>query len=188
MPRKVIGLVGPIASGKGTVIDFLKEKGFKAYSLSDVLKEEVTARGLEVTRVNCNMVSNDLRGTLGADILAARTSQIIDREGYEKVVIDAIRNPSEIEFFRNKFGAKIIGVVADQKRRYEMFRERGTYTDEIQNFEQFKELDDREFAQAGEHKQQIKACLELSDAIIENEGSVSDLTQKVELALADLEK
>ena len=184
MPRKVIGLVGPIASGKGTVIDFLKEKGFKAYSLSDVLKEEVTARGLEVTRVNCNMVSNDLRGTLGADILAARTSQIIDREGYEKVVIDAIRNPSEIEFFRNKFGAKIIGVVADQKRRYEMFHERGTFTDEIQNFEQFKELDDREFAQKGSYKQQIQACLELSNVVIENNGTLQDLAQKVALALA----
>src|SRR3990167_1806923 len=99
MPRKVIGLVGPIASGKGTVIDFLKEKGFKAYSTSDVLKEEIAARGLEITRATCNAVSNDLRENLGADILAARTAEVIEQDNREYVVIDAIRNPAEIELF-----------------------------------------------------------------------------------------
>ena len=45
MPRKVIGLVGPIASGKGIVVEILKQKGYSAYSLSDVLKTEVQKRG-----------------------------------------------------------------------------------------------------------------------------------------------
>ncbi|OGH17002.1 MAG: hypothetical protein A3C30_01995 [Candidatus Levybacteria bacterium RIFCSPHIGHO2_02_FULL_40_18] len=186
MPRIVIGLVGPIASGKGTVIEFLKKKGYSAYSTSDVLKEEVKSRGLDVNRANCNLVSNDLRNTLGTDILAVRTAEIIERDNPDIIVIDAIRNPAEINYFRQKFGAKIIGVVANQRKRYDMFRARGIYTDEIQNFEQFKELDDREFAQTGSHKQQIQACLELSDVVIENDGTVENLTQKVELALANL--
>ena len=179
MPKKVIGLVGPIASGKGTVASYLKEKGYRAYSLSDVLKEEVTARGLEVARATCNIVSNDMRETLGADILARRTAEIIERDNREKVVIDAIRNPKEIDFLRQKFGAKIIGVVADQKRRYDFFVERGLYLDEIKNFEQFKELDDMELAQAGDHKQQVATCLDLADIVIENNGAVEDLEQKV---------
>ena len=41
MAKIVIGLVGPIASGKGTVIDILKNKGYTPYSLSDALKEEI---------------------------------------------------------------------------------------------------------------------------------------------------
>ena len=61
MPRKVIGLVGPIASGKGIVVEILKQKGYSAYSLSDVLKTEVQKRGLEVSRNNCHMISNELR-------------------------------------------------------------------------------------------------------------------------------
>src|SRR3989344_5139939 len=186
MPKIVIGLVGPIASGKGTVIDILKDKGYTPYSLSDALKEGIRARGLEITRLNCNRISNELRETQGADVLARRTAQVIDQERHELVAIDAIRNPLEIKFLQNKFGAKIIGVVADQKKRYEMFRERGTFTDEIQIFEQFKELDDREFAQKGSHKQQIKACLDAADVIIENEGSVSDLTRKVENYLTSI--
>ena len=184
MPKIVIGLVGLIASGKGTVIDILKDKGYTPYSLSDALKEEIRARGLEITRLNCNRISNELRETQGADVLARRTAEVIDQDKHELVAIDAIRNPLEIKFLQNKFGAKIIGVVADQKRRYEMFHERGTFTDEIQNFEQFKELDDREFAQKGSYKQQIQACLELSNVVIENNGTLQDLAQKVALALA----
>jgi len=186
MPKIVIGLVGPIASGKGTVIDILKDKGYTPYSLSDALKEEIAARGLEITRFNCNRISNELRETQGTDVLARRTAEVIDQEKHELVAIDAIRNPLEIKFLQNKFGAKIIGVVADQKRRYEMFRERGTFTDEIQIFEQFKELDDREFAQKGSHKQQIKACLDAADVIIENNSTIQDLTQKVEKFISSI--
>lgn len=36
----LIGLIGPNASGKGEVADYLKKKGYQVYSLSDVLREE----------------------------------------------------------------------------------------------------------------------------------------------------
>ena len=54
----------------------------------------------------------------------------------------------------------------------------------VETFEQFKELDDREFVQSGDYKKQVETCLELSNIVIENDGSVSDLAQKVDVALA----
>ncbi len=48
----VIGLVGPIASGKGTISEYLKSQGFVYFSLSDVVREETVARGLEMSRKN----------------------------------------------------------------------------------------------------------------------------------------
>lgn len=186
MPSQVIGLVGPIASGKGTVIEVLKKKGYASYSTSDVLKEEVRKRGLEVSRFNCNMVSNELRGKEGANILAKWTAEVIDKDNPDYVVIDAIRNPAEIEFFKEKYNAYIIGITASQARRYEMFVARGMYLDEIKSFEEFKELDDREMKQVGSHKQQIALSLAKADIVIENEGTVEDLTQKVETTLASL--
>ena len=46
----VIGLVSPIGAGKGTVIAFLQKRGFFCLSLSDRIREEITARGQEITR------------------------------------------------------------------------------------------------------------------------------------------
>lgn len=186
MPKIVIGLVGPIASGKGTIAKILEEKGYKFYSLSEGLKEEVQRRGLKVSRYNCNLVSNDMRQNLGADILAKMTAEIIERDNPQYAVIDAIRNPREINYLRQKFNARIIGVVADQKKRYKMFFERGTFTEELKTWEQFKELDDREMAQVGEHKQQVKASLNLADFVIENNGTIEELSQKVENFISKL--
>lgn len=144
MANKVFGLVGPIASGKGTVVKILVEKGYKPYSLSDRIREEITARGLEITRQNLNIVSNDLRKNLEANILAKRTVELIEKDNPEFVVIDSIRNPEEVKYLKNSLQAKIIGITAPQEKRYEMFKNRGTNDAGIESFESFKELDDLE--------------------------------------------
>lgn len=175
----VIGLVGPIASGKGTVAKILEEKNYKPYSLSDRIREEIKNRGEEITRSNLNMVSNELRETLGADILAKRTADIIEKDNDELVVIDAIRNPAEVNYLKQRFGAKIIGVNAAQEKRYEMFKNRGINTTEVNTWEEFKKLDDLELVQEGSHKQQVEECLKLADTTIGNNGTLEELKQKV---------
>lgn len=184
MIKKVVGLVGPIASGKGTVTQYLSRKGYKSYSLSDRIREEITARGLAITRESLNSVSNDLRQNLGSDILAKRTAEIIELEGSEFIVVDAIRNPAEINFLKQKFQAKIIGIVADQKKRFELFMKRGVNTTGISSWEQFKALDDTELTQEGKYKQRVNECLKLADVIIENNGTFDDLNGKVDDAIA----
>ena len=56
-----IGLTGYLATGKGVVADILKEKEFSYASLSDVVREEATAQGLEHTRENLIKVGNELK-------------------------------------------------------------------------------------------------------------------------------
>ncbi len=179
MDKRVFGLVGPIASGKGTVAQILKEKGYSVYSLSDRIREEITARGMEITRETLYEVANDLRGTLGTDILAKRTAELIEKDNPQFVVVDAIRNPAEVTFIKEKFGAKIIGVIADQRRRFDFFKNRGTNKAGVSTWEEFKTLDDLELSQVGSHRQQVKACLDLADIIIDNDGSIDDLNYKV---------
>lgn len=186
MSRFVVGLVGPIASGKGTVAKMLAEKGYAAYSLSDRIREEIKERGHEVTRDMLNMVSNELRGKMGADIWAKRTADMIVLDNPERIVIDSIRNPEEVNFLKQRFGTKIIGIIGDQKRRYELFKARGTNFAGINSWEEFKQLDDRELIQTGDHKQQVAACLELADIIIDNSGTVEDLQKKVEDFISSL--
>ena len=47
----VIGLVGPIASGKGTISEYLKSQGFVYFSLSDVVRE-ITNQKINIMGVN----------------------------------------------------------------------------------------------------------------------------------------
>ena len=74
MPKYVIVIVGPIASGKGTVVEILKDNGYIPYSFSDRIKEEIKNRGMEITRFTLNQISNELRQTMSTDIWARRNA------------------------------------------------------------------------------------------------------------------
>ncbi len=179
MPKSVICLVGPIASGKGTVVEILKENDYSPYSFSDRIKEEIKNRGLEITRFSLNEVSNELRQNVSADIWAKKNGEVIDAEGKEFIVVDGARNPAEVQYLVNKYGAKVMGIVADQNLRFERLKSRGLVHENL-TFEEFKELDDRENAQQGETTQQINECLALANITIDNDGTIEELKQKVE--------
>ena len=42
----IIGLTGPMASGKATIIGVLKKKGFQIVTMSDVIKIEADQAGI----------------------------------------------------------------------------------------------------------------------------------------------
>ena len=46
----LIGLTGRNAAGKGEVAEYLKNKSFYYYSLSDVIRDEIRSRGQQPTR------------------------------------------------------------------------------------------------------------------------------------------
>ena len=46
-------------------------------------------------------------------------------------------------------------------------------------FEQFKELDDRENTQTDEYAQQIGKSIKLADEVIDNNGTIEELKQRV---------
>jgi len=66
----LIGLTGTNGAGKGEAAAFLRSLGYAYHSLSDILREELLARGLEASRDNLIAVGNELRETFGPDILA----------------------------------------------------------------------------------------------------------------------
>ena len=113
MPKYVIVIVGPIASGKGTVVEILKDNGYIPYSFSDRIKEEIKNRGMEITRFTLNQISNELRQTMSTDIWARRNADKIDQDEPELVVVDGARNPHEVEFLQKKYGAKVLGLTED---------------------------------------------------------------------------
>jgi dephospho-CoA kinase len=67
-----IGLTGPNASGKGEVARILAARGFTLHSLSDVVREEATRRGLDHSRENLILTGTALRQQRGEGALAER--------------------------------------------------------------------------------------------------------------------
>jgi len=77
----LIGLTGKSGSGKDTVADYLKEKGFIYFSLSDIIREECKKRGKKIERDNLIKIGNELRKKHGPSVLADKTIQKIkDKE------------------------------------------------------------------------------------------------------------
>ncbi len=93
----IIGLTGPIASGKATIIETLKKKGFKSVTMSDVIRGEMELQGIPAERAKMQDFANSVRAKEGAGAWARRCLEKAKKEGWKDWVIDGIRNPSEID-------------------------------------------------------------------------------------------
>lgn len=185
MNRIIIGLVGPMCSGKGIVGKHLKDLGFEYQSLSDRVREETRARGLPVIRENLQDVGNDLRDRFGGSVLAKRTLEILD--GFQgNLVIDAIRNPAEIEFLKQVYDISIIAIDASREDRLQWYLERSSERGEDGvTPEDFYKADSRDTGIGEpENGQQVARCLEMSDIVFVNKGSKEELFLDIEILLS----
>jgi|CXWL01.1.fsa_nt_gi dephospho-CoA kinase len=172
MKRTVIGVVGPIASGKGFLAEYLKSRGFFMLTLSDRLREEADRLGIARTRENLVAIGNRWRHEFGSEVLAKRSVALIPKEA-KQVVIDGIRNPGEIVFLREFWKATIIGVDAAAQLRLDWYLERAKRRGEdTASEEAFWKANNRDLG-LGEDTlgQQGKLCLELADIRIVNDGT-----------------
>src|SRR5260221_4225021 len=161
--RQIIGVVGPIASGKGIVINILKHKGYRVLSLSDVVREKAKELELEITRENLQNVGDSLRQQKGNAILAELVASRIEKNPQEKFVIDAIRNPAEVEFLKKHFNAYIIGITALPEKRFQLMQKRGKDYDP-KTWEAFVTAETRDRGVGQENfGQHVEKCLVLAD-------------------------
>jgi len=179
----IIGLTGRNGSGKGEVVNFLQSKGFSAYSLSDVIRDVVAERGLEVTREVLIEVGRELRSSEGTGVLARR---ILDRiEDDKNYVVDSFRHPDEVQVFRNRSDFHLVCIEADPEIRFERIRDRGRESDS-QTKQAFLEFERQEASSENPAGQQLIKAAEGADFTVSNNVSLEELTQKVALILQGL--
>ncbi|MCI0615156.1 AAA family ATPase, partial [bacterium] len=123
----IIGLTGKNASGKGEVANYLKDKSFYFYSLSDAIRDELNSRKIPVTRDSLIETGNELRSKFGADILARRIIEKLDAN--RNYVIDSIRNPAEVEAFRKTRRFVLLNIDAPDEVRFERIKARNREND-----------------------------------------------------------
>lgn len=189
--EKVIGITGTIASGKDSVKRILQSK-FNCYtvSLSSIIRAELEKKkNSNFSRKNLQDLGNELRKRYGEHILAMLAVEYLQKNK-EVIIVDGIRNPGEIDFLREKFKDKfvLIGVDAKPEIRFERIKRRN-YNSDPKTWEEFLEIDKRDQGEnEPEYGQRTRDCLEKSDFIIANDGSLEDLEKKVNEIIEKIKK
>lgn len=165
----IIGLTGPMASGKSTVVNALKKRNFKYYRLSDAIREECEKRGLEIERCNLMNVGQGLREEFGAGILGKRALAHIDQENHDgDWIVDGIRNPDEAEELKNHPNFVLIANTAPEdliiSRILSRKRSDDTLDENAIRLKLKREMGEGEPPEG----QQVQKCIDMADYVFEN--------------------
>ncbi len=172
----IIGLTGRNGSGKGVVADFLQAKGFGFWSLSDVIRQEITRRGQDITRPRLIRVGRELRSRYGNDHLA---QEILSKLAADRnYVVDSFRHPSEVRAFSRQPDFYLVAIEAEAEIRHRRVRDRGRESDPV-SLEQFLDLERQELTSPDAQGQQLLATGQLANVSFANNGTKEDLQQKV---------
>ncbi len=175
--EKIIGLTGTNGSGKGAAAEFFMSHGYAYLSLSDLIREELRGKNLEVSRDNLIKMGNDLRKNHGADILARRTMEQVRG----KTIIDSIRNSKEVAYLQSQENFMLLAVDAPPKIRYERVTIRGR-NESAQTLEEFVAKENEEMTGL-EKGQQLQRCMRMADHLISNKGTLKEFHRKLEAYL-----
>ncbi len=172
----IIGLTGANASGKGEAASYLKSKGFKYYSLSDILREEARARKIEPSRENLIGLGNELRKKNNPSVLADLAVKKIKNK--DNCIIDSIRNPFEIRALRKLNNFILIGIDAPVEIRFRRAVARQRPGDP-ETLEEFIEKERKENTRNSAN-QQLRSCLKMAEKVVINNSTIKEFHRRIE--------
>lgn len=179
----IIGITGTDGAGKGTVVEYLvTKKGFTHYHARALFIEEITRQGLPNDRAHMRLVANQLRKMHGNDFIVRFFLKRADETGDTRVVIDSLRAVAEAETLK-AHGGILLAVDADQQLRYERVQARRSSSDQV-SFEQFQSHEELESNDPDPHGMQKQKVIDMADHVIENNGTLEELHEKIEKFLA----
>ena len=184
---RIIGITGTLGAGKGTVVEYLKEKyGFVHFSVRDFLKEEVLRRGMEPNRDSFTQVANELRAAHSPSYV---TDCLYERAAQQPhdAVIESIRTPGEIDSLQAKGNFRLWAVDADPEIRYQRAVLRNSETDHV-TYETFLANERREMTSTDPNKQNLSVCIARADTILQNNGDLAALYQAVDEVMLAIPK
>ena len=173
----IIGLTGPICAGKDEVAKILVGLGFQRFSLSDEIRAEMREKNISLTRTNIQEYADSIRRKEGVGTWARKIIKKLPKN--KDCVVDSIRNPGEIEVFREFGDFFLVKIYAPSKMRFARMVKRGREEDPI-TFEKFQQLEMKDLGIGQpDYGQQHAQCFALADRTIINEGTLEKLKETV---------
>ena len=176
----VIGLTGPMGSGKGEVVKILEAHGFRYITLSQFVRAEAEARGAAMERAVLQGIGNDLRAEYGAGVLGLKAKEMILAHADSPWCVDGIRNPAEIKELRQLDNFHLLAVVAPEEVLISRILNRGRASDPT-TADAIRQRLDQELSGAELLTgQRVDLCIAEADKTYHNVGSLTDLQSVVE--------
>ncbi len=177
---KVVGLLGPIGSGKTTVAKYLKDKyGFFMIIMGDLVREIVRERGLVPTREALQDVQKEYVSKYGMEYFAKLVIKRIEKSNAERAVIDGMRRKEDVLVPKRHYGNDILILLIDApaELRFERLLRRKR-EDRPKTYNDFLKQEKREYELFN-----LKEVFKLADEIIVNDSSLDVLYARVDKVL-----
>lgn len=101
---KVICLLGLIGAGKDEVSNYLEKKyNYKKIVMGDIIREYTRKNGLELIRINQQLVQKKYRKKFGQLFFSNEVIKRIHKKLGKKIVIVGSRRPEETKFFKEYY-------------------------------------------------------------------------------------
>lgn len=178
----IIGLVGLISSGKGTIADYLvKHYQGSTHRFSTMLRDVLSRLHLEINRHNMQTLSTSLRQNFGEELLAKVIANDVKDDKHKLIVVDGIRRVADIKYLQNLDNFILVRVEASEKLRYTRLIKRAENKGDSQkSFEEF----------IADHKKEteltIPEIMDKATITINNNGSIEDLYTQVDKLIKKL--
>lgn len=178
----IIGVTGATGAGKTTFVRYLFSKGFEHLSLSDLIRNELALRNMEVTRKNLQDVGNEMRRKFGLGFWAKKALEIM-RPGHN-YVIDSIRNPGEVASLAASGNFTLFAVAAPLDARFSRMACRPERAEkEPVTLAAFKASEGREVGSADAYRQQLEECVRLARVTIANDSGLAEFFARIDAGL-----
>jgi dephospho-CoA kinase len=184
---KLIGLAGTNGSGKDTVGYILsKNHGYLFISVTEILRDELSKRGLVSNRENLRSLSAEWRGLLGLGVLVDKALDQFqnEKDQYSGLVIASLRNPGEADRVHELNGI-MLWIDADPKTRYDRIQKnsasRNRADEDNITYDKFLAEEEAEMKSADSDNKTLLSMSEVKDKcdhILDNSADTYDLLTK----------
>lgn len=180
----ILGFVGDLAAGKGTLAKYLNEKyGSNTYRFSNMLRDMLDRIYVEKTRENLQDISTFIRARFGQDVMSKILAKDVENDQGEIVIVDGIRRPTDITYLQQLPGFHLIYVTAESKLRWERLVVRKENPgDENKSYEEF--LKDEQ----SEADKLIATLGQEAEFTIINNGTQEDLFTHIENTITQIKQ
>jgi Dephospho-CoA kinase len=124
LTKLIVCLTGMPGSGKSTIADGLKLKGYDIINMGNAVREEAKKRNLESTRSNLGKLMLELREKNGPGAIAELVKPQIESSTANVMLIDGVRSTDEIEVLRTFGIVKLLAIHASTNVRFNFLQKK----------------------------------------------------------------